>query len=43
MELRYKHCAALERAKNKLDEIDKEFGEFFGRSYGGPNRGIPYR
>jgi pyruvate/2-oxoacid:ferredoxin oxidoreductase alpha subunit len=35
MELRYKHCAALERAKNKLDEIDKEFGEFFGRSYGG--------
>jgi len=35
MELRYKHCAALERAKQKLDEIDKEFGEFFGRSYGG--------
>ena len=35
MELRYKHCAALERAKNKLDEIDRDFGEFFGRSYGG--------
>lgn len=35
MELRYKHCAALDRAKQKLDEIDKEFGEFFGRSYGG--------
>jgi pyruvate/2-oxoacid:ferredoxin oxidoreductase alpha subunit len=35
MELRYKHCAALERTKQKLDEIDKEFGEFFGRSYGG--------
>jgi len=35
MELRYKHCAALERAKQKLDEIDREFGEFFGRSYGG--------
>ena len=35
MELRYKHCAALERAKNKLDEIDQDFGEFFGRSYGG--------
>jgi pyruvate/2-oxoacid:ferredoxin oxidoreductase alpha subunit len=34
-ELRYKHCAALERATTKLDEIDKEFGEFFGRSYGG--------
>ncbi len=35
MELRYKHCAALDRAKQKLDEIDKEFGEIFGRSYGG--------
>lgn len=35
MELRYKHCAALERAKRKLDEIDQEFGKFFGRSYGG--------
>ena len=35
MELRYKHCAALDRAKNKLDAIDREFGEFFGRSYGG--------
>jgi pyruvate/2-oxoacid:ferredoxin oxidoreductase alpha subunit len=35
MELRYKHCAALERAKQKLDDIDREFGEFFGRSYGG--------
>ncbi len=35
MELRYKHCAALERATAKLDEIDKEFGEIFGRSYGG--------
>ena len=35
MELRYKHCAALERAKNKFDEIDRDYGEFFGRSYGG--------
>jgi len=35
MELRYKHCAALERAKRKLDQIDQEFGEFFGRNYGG--------
>jgi len=34
-ELRYKHCAAMERAKAKVDEIDKEFGDFFGRSYGG--------
>jgi len=35
MELRYKHCAAMERAKKKFDEIDQQFGEFFGRSYGG--------
>ena len=35
MELRYKHCAALERAKQKLEDIDREFGELFGRSYGG--------
>jgi pyruvate/2-oxoacid:ferredoxin oxidoreductase alpha subunit len=35
VELRYKHCAAMERAKKKFDEIDGLFGEFFGRSYGG--------
>jgi len=35
VELRYKHCAALERATTKLDEIDKEFCNLFGRSYGG--------
>jgi len=35
VEARYKHWAALERAKNKVDEIDKEFGDYFGRSYGG--------
>ena len=35
VELRYKHCVAMERAATKLDEIDHEFGEFFGRSYGG--------
>jgi pyruvate ferredoxin oxidoreductase alpha subunit len=34
-ELRYKHLAAMERAKAKFDNIDKEFGEFFGRYYGG--------
>lgn len=34
-ELRYKHLAAMERAKAKFDMIDKEYGEFFGRSYGG--------
>lgn len=34
-ELRYKHVAALERAKAKFDQIDKEYGDFFGRYYGG--------
>ncbi|MDH5696093.1 MAG: hypothetical protein OEZ00_05755, partial [Dehalococcoidia bacterium] len=34
-EFRYKHCAALQRAKQKLDEIDREFEAAFGRSYGG--------
>jgi pyruvate ferredoxin oxidoreductase alpha subunit len=39
VELRHKHCAAMERAAIKLDEIDKEFGELFGRSYGGQIEG----
>jgi pyruvate ferredoxin oxidoreductase alpha subunit len=34
-ELRYKHMEAMERAKAKFDQIDLEFGEYFGRSYGG--------
>jgi pyruvate ferredoxin oxidoreductase alpha subunit len=34
-ELRYKHMAAMERAKAKFDTIDKEYGDFFGRYYGG--------
>ena len=34
-EYRYKMCAAHERAKGKFDEIDREFSERFGRSYGG--------
>jgi pyruvate ferredoxin oxidoreductase alpha subunit len=34
-ELRYKHMAALERSKTKFDQVDQEFGSFFGRSYGG--------
>jgi pyruvate ferredoxin oxidoreductase alpha subunit len=34
-ELRYKHMQALERAKAKFDRIDTEFGESFGRKYGG--------
>jgi pyruvate ferredoxin oxidoreductase alpha subunit len=35
VELRKKHMAAMERVKPKIEEIDKEFGEAFGRSYGG--------
>jgi pyruvate ferredoxin oxidoreductase alpha subunit len=35
VEARYKHCQAMERVKGKVDEIDKAFGEYFGRSYGG--------
>lgn len=35
VELRYKHCAAMERAKTKFDEIDNSFQESFGRGYGG--------
>jgi len=35
VELRYRQCAAMERAAAKLDEIDREFGAHFGRSYGG--------
>jgi pyruvate/2-oxoacid:ferredoxin oxidoreductase alpha subunit len=34
-EYRFKHCAALQRAKNKCDLIDGEFHSIFGRSYGG--------
>jgi pyruvate/2-oxoacid:ferredoxin oxidoreductase alpha subunit len=35
VELRYRHCQAMEKATSKLDEIDTEFGKHFGRSYGG--------
>jgi pyruvate ferredoxin oxidoreductase alpha subunit len=34
-ELRYKHMAALERSKEKFDQIDREYGDAFGRSYSG--------
>ena len=34
-EMRYKHLSALDRAKSRLDQVDREFGDFFGRSYGG--------
>jgi pyruvate/2-oxoacid:ferredoxin oxidoreductase alpha subunit len=34
-EYRHKHCQAMSQAKQKIDTIDKEFYEVFGRSYGG--------
>ena len=34
-ELRYRHQAAFERAKDKIEQIDKDFAAVFGRSYGG--------
>ena len=34
-ELRYRHQAAFERAKYKIEQIDRDFGLKFGRSYGG--------
>lgn len=35
VEFRKKHMAALERVKDKWDEIDSSFNQAFGRSYGG--------
>jgi len=35
VEARYKHCMALERVLGKVDEIDRGFGAYFGRGYGG--------
>lgn len=32
---RYDHLAAMQRAKTKLEEIDREFQGVFGRTYGG--------
>lgn len=34
-EYRYKHCAALQRARAKCDQIDEEFQAIFGYGYGG--------
>jgi len=34
-EYRYKQCIATEMAKTKLEEIEKDFQELFGRGYGG--------
>ncbi len=35
VEARYKHRQAMERVKGKVDEVDKAFGNYFGRSYHG--------
>ncbi len=35
LELRHKHVSAMERAKAKFQQIDKEYEGIFGRSYGG--------
>ena len=35
VELRKKHMQALDRVKQKVDDIDAEFSKAFGRSYGG--------
>lgn len=34
-EFRYKHSAAIERAKSKIDDVDIEFERIFDRSYNG--------
>ncbi len=34
-EFRYKHLAAMEKAKEKIGQVDREFAQNFGRSYGG--------
>ena len=34
-EMRYRHLEAMEKAKAKFDQIDQDFGAFFGRTYGG--------
>jgi len=35
MEFRYKHLMAMEIAKEKIGQVDREFAQTFGRSYGG--------
>ncbi len=35
MEYRYKHMAAMRRAKAVIEEVDMAFGQHFGRRYGG--------
>ena len=42
-ELRYKHLAAMERAKAKFDQIDKEYGDMFRTLLRRTDRRIPLR
>lgn len=35
MEYRYKHLKAQQAALEVIEEVDREYGELFGRSYGG--------
>jgi pyruvate ferredoxin oxidoreductase alpha subunit len=35
VEARWKHVRALDRVKNKIDQADKAFADYFGRAYGG--------
>jgi pyruvate ferredoxin oxidoreductase alpha subunit len=35
IEARWKHVQALQRVKDKVDEVDTLFADYFGRSYGG--------
>ncbi len=35
MEFRYKIALAMEEARKKIVEVDREYGKIFGRSYGG--------
>jgi pyruvate ferredoxin oxidoreductase alpha subunit len=35
IEARWKHTKAMERVPDKVDDIDKKFGDYFGRYYGG--------
>jgi phenylglyoxylate dehydrogenase alpha subunit len=39
IEYRYRQSAAMERAKVRFDEIDREFEDAFGRNYGGQIEG----
>ncbi len=35
VEYRYKHCQAMQASKSKIEQVEREFEQRFGRSYGG--------